>query len=71
MMYHTYYEHCVTIIVFHITFQKTTASIDKHCYVHDIVGLGLLVNCILYINIMFTNTMICGKIKSNKNYTFI
>ena len=37
-MYQTYYEHCVTIIAFHITFP---VSID----VHD-VGIGLPVYCI-------------------------
>ena len=50
MMYETYYEHCVTIIAFHITFPKTTASID----VHD-VGIGLPVYCIII--------LICLRIK--------
>ena len=59
-MYQTYYDHYVTIIVFHITFPKTTASIDKHCYVHD-VGIGLPVYCI-----MFTYKMICGKTLQTK-----
>ena len=57
-MYQTYYEHCVTIIAFHITFPKTTASID----VHD-VGIGLPVYCIYN---MFTYKMICGKIRQTK-----
>ena len=64
MMHHTYYGHCVTIILFHIKFPKTMASIDNIAMFMMLSGLGYQFTT--YINIMFTNKIICGKTHQTK-----
>ena len=67
-MYHTYYEYCVTIIVFLITlysFPKTTASPSMTCVYETIIAMsmmsGLDYQFTAYMNIIFMFKMICVK----------